>query len=90
MLSRQKLYLLARMVEQTLDVPGAVAAPVRTMPLRQLAPAADVAPTVTFLASDAARHISGEAVLVAGGMEGRALWSAAELDEDAIRARTRG
>jgi 3-oxoacyl-[acyl-carrier protein] reductase len=47
----------------------------RTMPLRQLASPEDVARAVLFLSSPAAaRHVSGETITVAGGMEGRALW----------------
>jgi 3-oxoacyl-[acyl-carrier protein] reductase len=58
------------------------------MALRQLARAADVARTVVALASPAlSRHVSGEVVTVAGGMEGRVLWEPADIDEAAIRAR---
>ena len=46
----------------------------RTMPLRQLALPDDVARAVLFLSSpSAARHVSGETITVAGGMEGRVL-----------------
>ena len=45
------------------------------MALRQLATPDDVARAVVFFASPtAARHLSGECMLVAGGMEGRTLW----------------
>jgi 3-oxoacyl-[acyl-carrier protein] reductase len=44
----------------------------RTMPLRQLGLPADVAAAALFLASPGtARHVSGEWITVAGGMEGR-------------------
>ncbi len=47
----------------------------RTMPLRRVASPADVAAAVLFFASPImSRHVSGEALTVAGGMEGRALW----------------
>lgn len=47
----------------------------RTMPLRQLATPEDIARAVVFLSSPtAARHVSGEWLTVAGGMEGRLLW----------------
>jgi 3-oxoacyl-[acyl-carrier protein] reductase len=53
----------------------AVRAATRTMPLRQLGMPEDVAHAVLFLASPvAARHVSGDALAVAGGMEGRVLW----------------
>jgi 3-oxoacyl-[acyl-carrier protein] reductase len=58
------------------------------MPLRQLARAEDIAKTALFLCSPAlARHVSGEVITVAGGMEGRTQWEAHEVDEDAIRLR---
>jgi 3-oxoacyl-[acyl-carrier protein] reductase len=63
------------MVEQALARKGSVEAATRTMPLRSLATPLDVARAVVLLASPAAsRHVSGEALLVAGGMEGRLLW----------------
>jgi 3-oxoacyl-[acyl-carrier protein] reductase len=58
------------------------------MPLRQLARAADIARTVLFLASpSAARHISGEVLTVAGGMEGRSLWNESDVDEAEVKRR---
>lgn len=52
-----------------------------TMALPQLARPEDVAHAVAFFASDrAARHLSGQILTVAGGMEGRLLWAPAELD----------
>ena len=54
---------------------GAVAQVTRTMPLRRLATPEDVAAAVLFFASPrAARHVTGEVLTVAGGMEGRVLW----------------
>ncbi len=45
-----------------------------TMPLKQVARAEDIARTVVWLCSEqAAGHITGEVVTVAGGMEGRLL-----------------
>jgi 3-oxoacyl-[acyl-carrier protein] reductase len=57
------------------------------MALRQLGRAVDVARTVVMLCSNASRHTSGQVVTVAGGMEGRTLWSDADIDEEAVRAR---
>lgn len=61
---------------------------VQTMALRQLARPEDIARTVLFLSSPLlARHVSGEEITVAGGMEGRLLWPAEEVDTTAIRSR---
>ena len=56
-----------------------------TMALPQFARPEDVANAVVFLASDAlARHITGQTLLLAGGMEGRLLWQADEIDPTAV------
>lgn len=63
------------MAAATLARDGSADRVTRTMPLRQLASPDDVARAVLFLSSpSAARHVSGETITVAGGMEGRALW----------------
>ena len=71
-----------------LDEPGAIASAVRTMPLRQIARPEDIASTVVYLCSPAlARHVTGQIVTVAGGMEGRVQWDRSEVDERTVRAR---
>jgi len=81
-------WTVTHMVREELQTPGVIENVARTMALRQLARAADIARSVLFLSSPlAARHISGETVTVAGGMEGRSLWRAGEVDESAVRAR---
>jgi NAD(P)-dependent dehydrogenase (short-subunit alcohol dehydrogenase family) len=51
------------------------------MALPQLARADDIANAVVYLASDRlARHITGQTLVVAGGMEGRWLWRPEEVD----------
>jgi len=57
---------------------------VQTMPLRQLARAEDIAQTALWLS--AARHVTGQIITVAGGMEGRLLWEPGDVDPEAIRA----
>jgi len=58
------------------------------MPLRQIARAEDIARAVAFLSSPLlARHLSGEVLTVAGGMEGRTLWRESEIEADAVRRR---
>ena len=62
-------------VAARLAEPGLVARVTRTMPIRRVAAPEDVAHAVAFLLSPtAARHLTGEALTVAGGMEGRLLW----------------
>ena len=52
-----------------------------TMALPQLARPEDIGNAVVFLSSDKlARHITGEVLVIAGGMEGRRLWNAEEVD----------
>jgi 3-oxoacyl-[acyl-carrier protein] reductase len=52
-----------------------------TMALPQIARPEDVANAVVFLSSDTlARHITGQTLVVAGGMEGRLLWHPQEID----------
>jgi len=52
-----------------------------TMALPQIARPGDIANAVVFLSSDAlARHITGQTMVVAGGMEGRLLWHPEEID----------
>ena len=52
-----------------------------TMALPQTARADDIANAVVYLASDKlARHITGQNLVIAGGMEGRQLWRPEEID----------
>ena len=52
-----------------------------TMALPQIARPEDIANAVVFLSSDTlARHITGQTLVVAGGMEGRLLWQPQEID----------
>lgn len=52
-----------------------------TMALPRLARPADIANAAVFLSSDTlARHITGQILTIAGGMEGRLLWRPDEID----------
>ena len=76
------------MAAASLEQAGAIEKVCATMPLRQLARPADVARSVVFLSSPGlARHLSGEVLTVAGGMEGRRLWADAQIDPDVVRSR---
>jgi 3-oxoacyl-[acyl-carrier protein] reductase len=52
-----------------------------TMALPQIGRPDDIAHAAVFLSSDTlARHITGQTVVIAGGMEGRFLWQSDEID----------
>lgn len=54
-----------------------------TMALPQIARVEDVAHAITFLASDTlARHLTGQTLVIAGGMEGRFLWRPEEIQTE--------
>ncbi len=55
-----------------------------TMALPQIARPEDIANAAVFLASDTlSRHVTGQTMVVAGGMEGRLLWQPEEIDPSA-------
>lgn len=81
-------WTVTHMVREELSRPGVIAGVCRTMALRQLARAIDIARSVAWLCSPvASRHTSGQVLTIAGGMEGRSLWAPEETDEAAVRAR---
>lgn len=76
------------MARPALAVDDNVRRVVRTMALRQIGHARDIARAVVFLASPRlSRHVSGEALTVAGGMEGRILWENGDVDVERVRRR---
>jgi 3-oxoacyl-[acyl-carrier protein] reductase len=67
-------WTISPMTRSTLEDPSVLERATRTMALRKAARAEDVARQVVALASDEiAGHVTGQVVLVAGGMEGRVL-----------------
>jgi 3-oxoacyl-[acyl-carrier protein] reductase len=83
-------WTVTEMAREALDTPGAIARIGRTMALRRLARAEDIARAVLMLSSPAASaHITGEVITVAGGMEGRTLWQESDINEDEIRKKAR-
>lgn len=81
-------WTVTHMVRPALDVPGTIQRVLATMPLRQLGRAADIAATALWLSSPAlARHVTGQAIVVAGGMEGRLRWQPEQVDEQAVKDR---
>ena len=81
-------WTVTEMAKDAIDEPGAVERIVRTMPLRQLGKAKDIANSVLFLSSPAVSgHVSGEVLTVAGGMEGRVIWDLSQVDTRRIRRR---
>jgi len=81
-------WTVTRMARPALDEHGNVTHAARTMALRQLARAADIAHAAVGLASPTlSRHITGQTITVAGGMEGRLLWDERDIDETAIKRR---
>ncbi len=76
-------WTLTRMTEDALKDHENVVPTLQTRPLQRIARAEDIAGTVVFLASDKlAGHITGEVLTIAGGMEGRLLRRADEVDPD--------
>jgi 3-oxoacyl-[acyl-carrier protein] reductase len=67
-------WTVSPMTRSTLDDPAVLERATRTMALRKAAQPEDVARQVVALASDdISGHVTGQVVLVAGGMEGRVL-----------------
>ncbi len=78
-------WVTTRMSAGALDESEKIKRVVATMALPQLARADDIANAVVFLASDKlARHITGQTLVIAGGMEGRWLWQPEEVDPSVV------
>jgi 3-oxoacyl-[acyl-carrier protein] reductase len=81
-------WTVTAMAREALNREGAIEGVLRTMPLRQLARGQDIARAVLTLSSPhLSRHVTGQVLTVAGGMEGRVQWAPEQIDPDAVRAR---
>jgi 3-oxoacyl-[acyl-carrier protein] reductase len=68
------------MAREGLKDTQAVKRVLQTIPVRKIATAEDIANTIAFLLSDSASgHISGQNIVVAGGMEGRLLYQPEQI-----------
>lgn len=73
------------MTEEFMDNHESIKTALQTMPLRKIAKPEDIANSVLFLSSSKlAGHISGQNIVVAGGMEGRLLFEKEEININRI------
>ncbi|MCB9914157.1 MAG: SDR family oxidoreductase [Planctomycetes bacterium] len=81
-------WTVTEMARKDLDQPGTIERVVQTMPLRQIARADEIArAAVVFASPYASRHVSGQVLTVAGGMEGRVLWQPGDVDRAEVLRR---
>ena len=74
-------WVFTDMAEKTLQDKQDVKKILQTIPIQKIATANDVANMILFLLSDAVSgHISGESILISGGMEGRVLVDESDVD----------
>jgi NAD(P)-dependent dehydrogenase (short-subunit alcohol dehydrogenase family) len=74
------------MAEDALRDHGMVTRILQTIPMRKVASPEDIANTILYLASDRlSGHVSGQTINVAGGMEGRVLFTQDEIDPSLSR-----
>jgi NAD(P)-dependent dehydrogenase (short-subunit alcohol dehydrogenase family) len=74
-------WTMTPMAEKALTVKDNVKRILQTIPMRKTAVPEDIASAILYLASDTlAGHVSGQTITVAGGMEGRVLFTAGEVD----------
>ena len=69
------------MAEDALTDKEMVTRILQTIPMRKTAIPQDIASAILYLASDVlSGHVSGQTINVAGGMEGRVLFTPGEID----------
>jgi len=84
-------WVLTEMAMKSLEDIEEVRKILQTIPMQKIASATDVANTVLFLLSDkASGHISGESLLVSGGMEGRGLFDKSHVDLSFFKKKNNG
>jgi len=75
-------WTLTPMAEGALSDKAMVSRIIQTVPLRKVAMPSDITNAILYLSSDKlAGHVSGQTITVAGGMEGRVLFSKEEADD---------
>ncbi len=73
-------WVLTEMAKEALGDKNELRKVLQTIPMKKIAKSEDVAKTVVFLLSDsAAGHISGNTIMVHGGMEGRVLFDKKDI-----------
>jgi 3-oxoacyl-[acyl-carrier protein] reductase len=74
------------MAEDALNDDTMIRRILQTIPMRKVALVEDIANSILYLASDRlSGHVSGQTINVAGGMEGRVLFSQDEVDPSQSR-----
>jgi NAD(P)-dependent dehydrogenase (short-subunit alcohol dehydrogenase family) len=74
-------WTMTPMAEETLTDRDMTRRILQTIPMRKTALPEDIAGAIVYLASDVlAGHVSGQTITVAGGMEGRVLYTQDEID----------
>ena len=75
-------WTITPMAEKELSDKAMVSRILQTIPLRKVATPSDIAHAILYLSSDkSAGHVSGQTITVAGGMDGRVLFSRDEVEE---------
>ena len=70
------------MAEEALSDKARVSKILQTISLRKVATPSDITHAILYLSSDKlAGHVSGQTITVAGGMEGRVLFSRDDVEE---------
>lgn len=76
------------MAQEAINNDETVRRALTTMPLRQIARPEDIARSVLFVSAPLlARHITGQTLTVAGGMEGRSQWEREDIILENVRSR---